>query len=57
MEIVLFVCMMVVPFVSIAALLLAWIDHKRVEALRRIFIETISRSDLSPSEKLEAMEI
>ncbi len=43
MEIVLFIAMMIVPFVSIAALVISVFTIKRVDALKRLTLKFVDR--------------
>lgn len=43
MEIVLFLAMMIVPFVSIAALIISVLTVKRVDALKRLTLKIVDR--------------
>lgn len=43
MEVVVFLAMMIVPFISIAALVLTLINIKRVDSLKRLTLKFIGR--------------
>lgn len=43
MEVVVFLAMMIVPFVSIAALVLSILTAKRVDALKRLTLRIVDR--------------
>lgn len=43
MEIAIFLAMMIVPFISIAALVMALMNVKRVDALKRLTLRIVDR--------------
>jgi len=44
MEYVLFVCLMIVPVISIAALILAMLNMKRIDSIKKLVAEVLKRS-------------
>lgn len=43
MEVVVFLAMMIVPFLSVAALVLSIVSMKRIEALKRLTLRIVDR--------------
>lgn len=43
MEVVVFIAMMIVPFIAIAALVIALLTVKRVDALKRLTLKMVDR--------------
>lgn len=43
MEVVVFIAMMIVPFIAIAALVLSLLTVKRVDALKRLTLKIVDR--------------
>ena len=56
MEIVVFLAMMLVPFVSIAALIIALLAKKQVSNLKALTIRMIGRKSERTSEQQQALD-
>lgn len=52
MEVVIFIAMLIVPVISIAALFLAWVVSRKLEALKKLVIELTHAMGASQAQNL-----